>query len=244
LGGAEARSNSVPPVPDAARVGQDAQPRYGAFRPPAPVVPPKPVEFNWVTERMVADWKLRVGLFGDGESWGAKKPGTAASYAFRVDGASQTASWKLARVSDTFVTLTVSVQGRLPFDSQLPIKPELPAAKDEGAGSVEVDGQDVECAIKSYKVGEREVRVWWRKDAPGRWVKAVSGEETTRLIDERAEIRVMGRKYVCTVWQTVSPGFEATEWRSDQVPGGIVKRQEKSKGTVRTLELSSVAEPR
>jgi hypothetical protein len=243
------------PVPDRPAVAQDPVPLYG----PAREHDERTVEVPTLWDAVYADWAAKVGIARPGKSWSTRKAGSSATYAIKMSKVGQrphsaAATYVLSEVAKDAVRLKVSSGGGLAQERNLALLEDVvkdAKVVEEATETLEADGAKFDCVVKSYEMIGRSFKVWWCKDAPGGLVKFTSGEETTTLTKRSETVTVQGRKIECHVWTTVAGGTEAQEWRSDAVPGQLVKRTEtvknpeKPKGEplrTATIELTGFVE--
>lgn len=215
--------------------------KYGAPRPPDP----RSLETSWIWNRHYADWRATHGLTEGARSWASHKIGTTVTYkAVPTAGWSGpiTVTYKLAKLTEKEVTLVSEVATAKPAERTLPRKPAEVKWEAIGNETIEIDGKKHDCEVKSAKIGGQELKVWFVKDG---WVKAICGYDTTQLLKHATSVTAGGREHSCALWETVNGALTAREWRSADVPGLLVRREEMIKHGAETtlvIELTSVSE--
>lgn len=231
-------------VPDLVAAIQET--KYGGPR----EADPRALETQWIWNRAYGDWRAGCGLNKSAESWASHKVGTIVAYSTNIQGPGKAkigSTYKLTKVTEKEVTLLSEVTGAAkPLERTLARKPADAKWEAVGNETLEIDGKKFECEIKAAKIGAQEVKVWFVKDG---WVKSVYGAETTQLLKHSEALTAGGKKYSCALWETINGAVTIREWRSTDVPGMLVRREEMIKRdpkaaaeTTLTIELTSVAE--
>lgn len=219
------------PVADTAPMIQET--KYGGGRPNDHFA----WEHAWVWKRLADDWRRRLELSKAGESWAAQKPGTSVTYSVKMTGYPGFATtYRLVAASDDRVSISITVPDEKPQERPLPFKTD-PKSVEEGTETLKIDGREFACTIRTF---ESTRKVWLCADAPFGWVKSVSGAETTQLVKLSEAVTVAGRKYPCSVWETVNGDLRIREWRSTDMPGLTVRWEEKTPKSTLVIEVTSI----
>jgi hypothetical protein len=226
---------------------QDPKPAYGVPR-PVEVEPAVPAAI----EALTRDWLPSVGILDHASTWVSKKVGTTVSFAVsqsakRLGASTGSLTIRLVKAEKDAVELSLESRG-MPARKQK-MTPSSGFTDDarvvsEAKETVEVDGTKFECVAKSCEMPGRAFKVWWCKDAPYGVVKVEMDKETTRLVKVKESVKVAAGTYDCSVWETTDGTKTRRVWRSDSVPGAIVKMVETDpteNGEVKvTAEVSAV----
>jgi hypothetical protein len=227
------------PKADAAVLPADQETKYGIARPR----PDPAAEQILIWDRLYGGWMTEFGLLSPGKNWSGRKVGTLVSFTGSSGGgvgrpSSTAVTYRLAKKADTGVSLDIEFFGAKSVERTLTCNDGV--AKDAkvtetGKESLTIDGKKFECEVKSYEVPGRTFKIWWNKDLPMGFAKAVSGEETTTLQKSKETVDVAGKKYDCSVWETKRGDTTIKSWRCADFPGTVVRLEEtvKGGGTVR-----------
>ncbi|MBI2901912.1 MAG: hypothetical protein HYY17_17145 [Planctomycetes bacterium] len=207
------------PAPVADAIVAQQAPEYGVPRRP---VDPKLIEWAWVS--LYGDWKGPYGFSPATSSWGGRAVGAKTHFDLNDGRKGHGLTFVLDRVDERQASLSMAINGELVAAKLIPVKPALPeeaVITKAGTGTLEVDGRKVECAITRYEWPGVDVRVWRSGD---RILRVATDHEQCGYV-KTEDVTVGKVKLACEIWETVRGDVKSREWRSAEVPGGIVRRE-------------------
>lgn len=241
-------------VPGAAALAADLaggqeQAKYGVPRVDSPR---EDAAVDWISSSLWRDWRTELGLTTPGKSWSSLKIGSSATFAvedLRRDSptaGSARVIGTLSSIGDDSVQVALAAGGRPRRPMVLSLTGGLPDGADVTAESkeeVKVGDTTYSCDVKTHEWPGNELKVWWCKEAPGGWVRAERAGETVKLAAVGEQVKTSGGTWTCDVWEISGGATRIREWRSDEVPGGVVRREESSadgKTVMRRVELAGM----
>lgn len=201
------------PVPDAPMTAVEQEQEYGVPRPP---VDRKLSDWAWAV--LYGDWKAQYGFSPATSSWRNVKAGQGVVLAVQDGGRAHHMTVRVDRADEKQAALSVEIDDYRIAAKLVALRPAIPeeaTVTKAGSGTVEVDGKNTECTITRYEWPGMDVRVW---RAGERILRVETAQEKCRFV--RTED--LGKRR-CEVWETVRGEEKILEWRSAEVPGGIVR---------------------
>jgi len=217
-------SEALPaPVSDAPRTAAEQAQEYGVERPP---VDRKIAD--WVWAGLYGDWKGPYGFSPVTSSWGGRSAGANVDFLVTDGKKSHRLTVALDRVDERQAALSIKLDEYRIGAKLVSVKPAIPeeaSATKMGSQVLEIDKEKYECSILRYEWPGVDVRVWKWGD---RILRVESAQEKSRFV-KTEEIEAAKRKMRCEVWETVRGDVTILEWRSEEVPGSVVRWESGSK---------------